>query len=199
MRPGRNLPAITTIVLAVGGCAEPAHTIPLADSASLTQLTAYGRLSDAHRLELAPSDEPGSRLLILGRLVQREDGSVITDHAFSLYQADETGSYGEEVNGDESTARLHGTVRTDSLGRFLISTILPGDYGSGDNNRHVHTSVPEAHPEAYDLFFAPFVSRGLRSWAESSDQGMILELRQSDEGLIAIGDLVVKRFRDEQE
>lgn len=198
MRPGRHVPAITAMVLAVGSCSEPAHTIPLADSASLKQLAAYGRLGDAHRLELAPSEEPGSRLLILGRLVRREDGSAITDHVLSLYQADETGSYAEEVSGDESTARLHGTVRTDSLGRFLISTILPGDYGSGSNNRHVHTSVPEAHPEAYDFYFAPFVSRRLRSWAESSDQGMILELLQSDEGLIAVGDLIVKRFRDPQ-
>ena len=91
------------------------------------------------------------RLVILGRLVSAESGIPIPYQGIQIYHADHEGTYDETVPGDETTARINGFVRTDSKGRFMVSTVLPGDYGSTSNNRHIHTTVAGAKPEGYDF------------------------------------------------
>lgn len=179
-------------------CADIDRTIHRADDTLLPMFAEYDTLAEAHRLVLAGEDEPGERLFVMGRLVKKEDGAPLAHQTINLYQADDTGSYDETVTGDESTARLNGVVETDSLGRFIISTVLPGDYGSRPNNRHIHTAVTGARPEAYDFYFRQYMNRGLISWAENSDQAMILDLYEMGNGdLITAGDLVVKEMKTE--
>lgn len=175
------------------GCGEVDRTMEPADDALRAEIAHHDRPGTPHRLLLAPDDEPGRRLLILGRLLRKEDGLPLAHHPLDVYQADHTGDYREAVAGQEATARLRGSVQTDSLGRFLISTVLPGDYGSTADNRHVHTTVDGAQPSAYDFYFKQYMNTGLAAWARGTDQAVVLDLKQAGgDTLVAAADLVVR-------
>jgi protocatechuate 3,4-dioxygenase beta subunit len=194
----RHLVAVALLsALQTPGCDIGREPIILPiDEALATQLELYETLPGDARLVLAGADEPGRRLTILGRLVRAETGESLADRSIEFFQADSEGSYDESQPGVESTARIRGSVRTDSEGRFTISTVMPGDYGSTRQNRHVHISVPGADPEAYDFYFQQFVNDGLRAWAENSDQAILLDLRVSPSGtLVGSATIRAKRFQ----
>ena len=191
----RKALALTALLLIATGCAEPDRTVHPASPALLAQRTGYARLDSLHRVSLADDTEPGQRLLILGRLVRLEDGRPIQNHPIRFYHADHDGSYDEATPGQEDTARIQGTVQTDSLGRFLVSTVMPGDYGSSTDNRHIHMSVAGARPEAYDFFFSQYINAGLRRWANGSDQAVVLDLTQMEgDMLLAAGEVRAKAY-----
>ncbi len=192
-------PALILLLAAGPRCASPDRNIGDADPNLLARLGALRELAPEHRLWLVTETEPGRRLFLLGRLLRLEDGTPIAHHPIELYQADHKGAYDEDTPGVEASARLRGAVRTDHLGRFLITTILPGDYGATEDNRHIHTRVPGAKPDGYDFYFRPYINRGLLSWAKRSDQAMVLDLKKMDSGaLVASADLVVKAFSPEE-
>lgn len=184
--------AAATGAFACDGSREPV-LLPL-DDALATQLEAHQALPAEHRLVLAGEDEPGRRLMILGRLVRSESGEALADRYIEFYQADAEGSYDETDPGVEATARIQGSVTTDAEGRFTLSTVMPGDYGSTKLNRHIHISVPGADPEAYDFYFRQFVNDGLSSWAENSDQAILIDLQLSPSGVL-VGSAVVPAKR----
>ncbi len=153
-----------------------------------------------HHVRLAPVGEPGQTLWVIGRLIRSEDGQPIADKAIEVYQADDTGSYDEQIAGDESSARLSGVVVTDAQGRFIVQTVLPGDYGSTSDNRHMHTKIEGAAPDAYDLFFKQYMNAGLARWAKRSSQAMVIDLQQRQDGtLVGSVDLVVKGYSSSDE
>ena len=194
----KTIASLCVAAAIAAGCATEANrNIYPAHSALLAQMAEYERLHHEHRIILASEDEPGRRLMILGLLVRAESALPIPDQEIMLYHADHNGSYDESVPGYETTARIGGTVRTDSRGRFMISTVLPGDYGSTPHNRHVHTTVGGADPEGYDFYFRQFINVGLLSWAESSDQAVLIDLMEGPSGaLIGTAHLPVKSYQD---
>ena len=181
------------------GCSAQSAKIERADK-DLTKLhQTYKKLSDKNKIKLASDTEPGTRLVLLGRLVTNDGGKPIANHKFTIYQADNTGDYGQEPGGDPSTGRLSGRLTTDKDGRFLLDTILPGDYGNTAGNRHIHLNVPGAKPVAYDFFFEQYVSIGTRSWVNGSDQAVLVDLKSlGNGGLLARVTLPVKGFSQEQ-
>ena len=196
-RPSRYHAVVAALVAAAGafacdGSREPV-VLPL-DEALATQLERHEALPAGHFLELAGADEPGRRLMILGRLVRSESGEPLAHRFIEFYQADSEGSYDETDPGVEATARTQGSVTTDDDGLFTMSTVMPGDYGSTKLNRHIHISVPGADPEAYDFYFRQFVNDGLRSWAENSDQAILVDLQVAPTGML-VGSAVVPAKR----
>jgi hypothetical protein len=72
-----------------------------------------------------------------------------------------------------------------------METILPGDYGSSENNRHIHTTVYDASPEAYDIFFKQY-SGGVGSLFNSgNDQIFIADLKKTDDNKL-VGFLTIE-------
>lgn len=182
--------AIVAMCAAVfGACAD--RTIHAADEALLAQRDAYAELDARSLATIGGTDEPGPRLVVLGRLVRAESGRPVPFRSIRLFHTDATGSYGEAVPGDEATARLQGEVVTDSLGRFFVATILPGDYG-GSAGGHIHTFITGASPEYYDFHFRQYASIGLRVWARRSSQAAVLDLRRAGDELLVSADLVVR-------
>ena len=174
------------------GCESPNSVIPPADAALTEAVAAHREIGEAHQLVLAGSEEPGRRLVLIGQLVDRESGRPLPQWRIRLFHTNANGSYEEAVPGDESTARLSGDVMTDPDGRFVLSTVFPGGYGSAEGSGgHIHTSIASAKPEAYDIHFAPFAGAGLRRWAARSRQGVILDLYAMNDTLVAIGRLPV--------
>ncbi|MDX1438594.1 MAG: hypothetical protein R3284_01710 [Rubricoccaceae bacterium] len=174
-----------------------------ASDAMLALRAEYRQLDESHQLQLADENEPGLRLLLLGTLTSSETDEPLPYRRIQLYQTDTTGSYNASIPGQENTARLNGTVQTDSLGRFLISTVLPGGYGSGSpsfGTGHIHTSVEGAHPEAYDFYFQQGISRGLYRWARGTDQAVVLDLNVAEnDTLMAEANLVVRGLATAEE
>jgi protocatechuate 3,4-dioxygenase beta subunit len=105
-------------------------------------------------LTLAPANEPGARLVVSVRVVDRK-GEPVAGARLHVYQTDSTGHYthGEHVM-DEPHARLSGWVTTDTAGRFELRTIRPGGYPKpirlGDRVRripaHIHMDWEASGP-----------------------------------------------------
>ncbi|NOT33546.1 MAG: hypothetical protein HOP12_05165 [Candidatus Eisenbacteria bacterium] len=69
-------------------------------------------------------------------LVPVQEGRLV----MSVYHTDVRGYYGETSQA-APIARLHGWVRTDSLGRYEVRTIRPGAYPTGGIPAHIHFVV----------------------------------------------------------
>lgn len=185
-------------VLALACAGAPGDTaIPAADEAFERDVAPFADLAPAHRLTLAASEEPGRRLLVFGRLVDRS-GLPLPDRAVRFFHTNAAGSYEERVAGDETTARLSGSLRTGPEGRYVLSTILPGDYGGAEGG-HIHTEVAGADPLIYDFHFSQFMGYALRRWAEGSSVAVILELHARGDTLVAVSDLPVRPAPDVEE
>jgi protocatechuate 3,4-dioxygenase beta subunit len=95
-------------------------------------LTSHGRI--------APSTEPGTPLVIHGR-VYRPDGTTPAPGIIVFaYHTDATGLYDAPSAGPHSW-RLRGWVRTDADGRFEFTTIRPAPYPSRRTAAHVHVTI----------------------------------------------------------
>ncbi len=113
-----------------------------------------------------------------------------------LYHTSAAGEYKPTDPNDESTARLNGTVLTDEKGRVFVQTILPGDYGRSADNRHIHTTVKDARPEAYDIHFKQYTGKMGSRFINRSDQHFLADLKQTkDSLLVAFLTLEVKNMQ----
>jgi protocatechuate 3,4-dioxygenase beta subunit len=88
-------------------------------------------------LMLAPAREPGERMIVTGRLFDRNTAAPLPRRRIGVYQTDASGNYGQDPRRPR-WARLHGWLVTDSLGRYEIRTIRPGPYPGGGTPEHIH-------------------------------------------------------------
>ena len=66
--------------------------------------------------------EPGQRMVVTGRVFDSTGKRVLPKVWIGVYQADARGFYGATTPASP-VARLHGWLRTDSLGRYQVRTI----------------------------------------------------------------------------
>jgi protocatechuate 3,4-dioxygenase beta subunit len=95
-------------------------------------LTATGRI--------APAGEPGTPLVIHGRVFRRDGRTPAPDVVVFAYHTDAAGHY-DVVSAGPHSWRLRGWVKTDSEGRFEFATIRPAPYPNGRTAAHVHLSI----------------------------------------------------------
>lgn len=87
---------------------------------------------------VAGPDEPGDRLLVTGRVLDRDGTSALPGVRVRVFQTDDAGWY-SDGGMDESAARLCGVFETDAEGAYRVNTILPGAYATGDGPEpHLH-------------------------------------------------------------
>jgi len=89
---------------------------------------------------IAPRDEPGTPLVVEGR-VFGPDGTTPASHVVVFaYHADREGIYfGPGEPG--APWRLQGWAETDESGRFELRTIRPGPYPDRSEPAHVHVTL----------------------------------------------------------
>ena len=85
---------------------------------------------------IAPTSEPGTPLVVRGRLLN-VDGAPARAVTVFAYQTDRGGLYDKPENGAHSW-RLRGWAKTDDDGRFTFETIRPGSYPNSNNPPHIH-------------------------------------------------------------
>lgn len=167
------LPIAAFIIL---GCVNDTsiETISLEEKSLLAK---FRNLEEQSRLTIVPAQEPGEKLLLCLTFVDKESKRILKGQEVQFYHTSSTGEYEPSDPNDESTARLNGLASTDAFGRIFIKTILPGSYGSGENNRHIHTTVKNARPEAYDIHFKQFTEFMGKNFINGSDQHFMADLK----------------------
>lgn len=128
----------------------------------------------AWRLQLAAEREPGERLTIRGRALQR-DGKAVAGTTLLLYQTDASGVYGTQPGNAMNTARLRGRLTTGPNGEYEVLTIRPGAYPGGQVPAHIHVCRVENGREPRPLFEFLFAGDPALRGAE---RGYVLTLRK---------------------
>lgn len=95
-----------------------------------------GTLTSTERI--AAKDEPGTPLLIHGRVYLPDGVTPAPDVVVFAWQTDQRGVYNER---GKSGWRIRGWAETDAEGRFAFRTIRPGAYPGGSTPEHVHFTV----------------------------------------------------------
>ena len=135
---------------------------------------------DSNILLFAPEDEPGDRLIVNFLITDKNSGEPLPNTEVYLYQADTNGEYHPSDPADESTAKLSGVITSDDSGRFIVKTILPGEYEE-PGNRHIH--IHYARAEGYEqaggvILFEDNVNYEVRKWANETGFGFIIDVEE---------------------
>jgi protocatechuate 3,4-dioxygenase beta subunit len=124
---------------------EPARLVP-AGPQDLEFVRALER-AQAHQppglsssARIAAEDEPGTPLVIHGRLLGEDGRTPVAQEIVFAYHTDRKGRY-DRPGSPAHSWRLRGWARTDSEGRFEFRTIRPGAYPSRREPAHVHVNV----------------------------------------------------------
>lgn len=130
------------------------------------------RLASVARI--APESEPGTPLVINGRVFKTDGRTPAPGIIVFAYHTDRTGVYDARANGPHSW-RLKGWAITDAAGRFEFRTIRPGAYPGRSEPQHVHfsiegPSVPRQSPTALEFADDPLIPERARE--ESARNGM---------------------------
>lgn len=159
----------------------------------LQTLDAFKNLESKSQVQITTEEEPGQPLWLCLTFVSKESKRPLENQKIHLYHTSTEGEYEPSNSNDESTARLNGTAFTDEKGRIFVKTILPGDYGSSSDNRHIHTTVPHAKPEAYDIGFKQYSGLMAVNFISGSDQHFLAYLKQTtDSTLVTMVTIEVK-------
>ena len=129
--------------------------------------------------QLASPDEPGQRLVIMGRVLARDCATAVAGALLVAWQADDAGLYdynhaglNQGSNGGELTVEqtnLRGLFVSSTSGTYAIETIFPKEYpldlldpgSSAYRAPHVHFAVfvqdrrGASHQLVTQMYFAP--------------------------------------------
>lgn len=103
---------------------------------------------------IAPAGEPGTPLVLHGRVV-KADGTPAGGAIVFAYHTDRSGLYDRPEAGAHSW-RLRGWAKADEAGRFTFETIRPGPYPDRRGPAHVHFTIFTPSGERYHAGEAKF-------------------------------------------
>ncbi len=86
---------------------------------------------------LASEAEPGTRLVITGRVLNLECDEYLPETLVDVWHANDAGAY------DNDGYNLRGTTYSNAQGFYMFETILPGKYLNGTSYRpsHIHFKI----------------------------------------------------------
>ena len=180
---------VTLIVCCIVSCSTDRTIAPLSQNEKAL-LQEFRSLPNTSNLTIANMNEPGERLKLCLTFINIETKETLPHQSVKFYHTSSTGNYEPTDPADESTARLNGTSKTDVKGRIFVNTILPGDYGSSADNRHIHTTVFGATPEGYDIHFKQYSGIMGRNFVRNSDQHFLVDLKRDTDGTL-VGFMII--------
>jgi protocatechuate 3,4-dioxygenase beta subunit len=130
------------------------------------------------KARIAPATEPGSPLVIHGRVFKDDARTPAPDVVVFAYQTDASGLY--DRGGGNLSWRLKGWAKTDAEGRFEFTTIKPGPYPGEQIASHVHFNLLPADGGRYhagELLFEGDPRLTSRQKDQSAGAGIFAEIR----------------------
>ena len=178
-------------------CSDNRVVDPISNSEEVN-LKQFQQLDNSNKLLITDKNEPGEELLLCLTFIDIDSKKALSNRRVSFYHTSTNGEYEPTDANDETTARLNGTAITNEFGNIYVKTILPGDYGSSEDNRHIHTTVYGAKPENYDIFFKQYSGRTGRFMNSGNDQIFIAELKKTtDNKLVCFVTMEIKNPKTE--
>jgi catechol 1,2-dioxygenase len=102
--------------------------------------------------ETVATSRKGTSLVVTGVVYAEDCRTPLAGATVDAWQTTADGRYGPGGSSTTGTGccYLQGEIRTDSLGRYAVDTVVPGRYaGSEPPPRHIHLAV--SHPRARSL------------------------------------------------
>jgi len=188
-----NKPILFFLSLFIISCAIDRTIIEISEN-ERTTMSNFQKLPSKSILKITDKNEPGEKLILCLTYIDKESRESLPDQLVKFYHTSLNGNYEQTDPNDGSTARLSGQAFTNDKGHIYIETILPGSYGSSDDNRHIHTTVIRAKPKAIDIHFKQYTSYMGTRFSEGSDQHFLAELKRTKENkLICFLTIEVKK------
>jgi protocatechuate 3,4-dioxygenase beta subunit len=89
---------------------------------------------------IAPESEPGTPLVVHGRVFEEDGRTPVAGATVFAYHTDREGLY-DRAGAPAHSWRLRGWAVTDPRGGFVFQTIRPGAYPSRSIPAHIHFTV----------------------------------------------------------
>src|SRR5436305_8271314 len=141
----------------------------------------YFKPGSPTRTSLVEPGMAGTRLALSGRVLSR-DCRPNSGARLDFWQADSSGNY------DNAGYRLRGNQRTGPDGRYVLETIVPGEYPGRTEHIHVKVQAPGSGALTTQLYF-PGVSANQRD--SIFDARLLLKVQPSATGLTATFDFIL--------
>ena len=141
----------------------------------------YFKAGSPRRTSLVDASMPGTRLSLTGRVLTR-DCAPVAGTRLDFWQADAAGVY------DNSGYRLRGNQLTDGDGRYVLQTIVPGEYPG--RTEHIHVKVqPAGKPTLTTQLYFPGVSRNQQD--SIFDARLLIHVAGSGSAMSATFDFII--------
>lgn len=132
----RIVAAVAVVLVAVSAGAQDREWLQMWEEAQRVRPRAVGSTA-----RIAPTGEPGTPLVVHGKVFQRDGKTPARDLLVFAYQTDATGVYNR---AGARGWRLKGWAKTDANGRFEFHTIRPGSYPRSRTPAHIHLTIEGA-------------------------------------------------------
>ena len=139
------------------------------------------------RTVLTPAGEPGTPLVVTGRVFAADGRTPVEGVTLHVYHTDARGLYSDQDgNGKEPQPRLKGWMKTDKDGRYEFRSIRPASYPGTNNPQHIHT----------ELYGAGYAQRWIPSYWFDDDPLVTDEMRARYAGLGTFSPIVSAKRGD---
>jgi protocatechuate 3,4-dioxygenase beta subunit len=148
--------AVSVFAVSTSGFIRYNGTMYIGDCETTTDILGpFYRPDSPIRTNLVVSGEPGTKILLTGKIRHNDCVTPYTDAKVEIWHCSSTGEY-----DNDSDAFLHrGTTFTDDEGNYHFNTILPVPYGVGNGRKrpaHFHLMITAKgyQPFVTQLYFA---------------------------------------------
>ena len=141
----------------------------------------YFSANSPERISLFEEGMAGTKLVITG-YAYSTDCQPVANALLDYWQADSNGVY------DNSGYTLRGHQFTDANGRYELTTVVPGIYPGRTEHIHLKLQAPNGRLITSQLFFPESTQNETDG---IFDQGLLLAIQKSNEGLLGQFNFVV--------
>ena len=141
---------------------------------------------------LIPEGEPGTQLVVSGRIFAADGKTPVEGVTLHVYHTDARGLYSEkDGQGGPPDPRLKGSMKTGRDGRYQFRTIRPASYPGTRNPQHIHAKVfgagyAERGIPEYWFDDDPLVTEAMRArYAGLGTFSPVVTVKRGDEGVFA--------------
>lgn len=139
---------------------------------------------------LSEPNEPGEAMVLTGTIFKADGKTPAPDVILYMYHTDAKGNYSATANQRHGKrhGHLRGWIKTDSKGRYKISSIRPASYPNGKAPQHIHPIIKEVGISPYwidEYLFDddPFLVQAEKDRQEKRGGAGIIHLTKNEKGI----------------